>query len=275
MTFLAGNLAVTLLRVIRCLPPGLSAGALSPLLPLYPLIRPRHARRLARLFEASPFAGQLTLASYYRARLRLMLRSLHLHGRALRPGETRMEGREHYQAALSMGRPVALVGLHMGVVELLHRFPERPPDRPYLILTAPAFSGALTDYLAWGRERDGKGVQPNRGIGNGVRTVLSGNGVLALMADQVPDRPETFLDLWGGIRVPYPARLLDLLGRQGCSMVPVTTRLEADGASTCRFHAPLPDGAEFTAALRRFMEEGIAWAPEQWNWSYPKNHPLR
>lgn len=275
MTDLTGNLAVTLLRALRSLPPGLAAGALSPLLPLYPHFRPRQAGRLERLFAASPFAGRLTLASYYRARLRLMLRSLHLHGRALRPGEIRAEGGEHYQAALAAGRPVALVGLHMGVVELLHRFPEKPPDRPFLIMTAPAFSRGLTDYLAWGRERDGKRVLSNKGVGNGVRTVLSENGILALMADQVPDSPDNFLDLWGKVRIPYPARILDLLIRQGCLMIPVSTRLETAGTSTCRFHAALPDGAGLAAALRGFMEDAIAWAPEQWNWSYPKYHPIQ
>lgn len=244
--------------------------ALSVLLPAYPRLRAAQARRLAALFAASPFAGSLTVEAYYRARLGLALRSLDLHGRALRPGEAAVEGRRNYLEAAASGRPVALLGLHLGVVELLHRIPEAAPGRPFGILTAPGFSRPLTAFMRRGRERDGKHVLPNRGMGPGLRALTRGKGVLAAMADQAPGPAGTCLDLWDRIRVPYPARLLEFLGRHDFRLVPVATRLEADGTSTFRFGEPFDAGGGAAGRVRAFLEEGISWAPDQWNWSYPK-----
>jgi lauroyl/myristoyl acyltransferase len=269
----AGHASVAALKSLRLLPPRAASFLLAPALPLYRrLLRPAQARRLQALFAASSFP-HLTVEEYYRTRLELLWRCLDLHGRDLRPGEVRVEGIENYLAALASNRPVTLLGLHLGVVEMLHRIPPAPEGRPFRILTAPAFSAPLTQYMARGRERDGKKILMNRGM-TGLREVLEKKGVLAMMADQHPGRPEEFLHLWDRVAVPWPARLLRFLSRNGFVTVPVSTRLEPDGSSTYRFHVPWKDDLTEDAAMRflarSFLEEAIAWAPEQWNWSYPK-----
>ena len=297
---------MALLEGLRRAPVRAAETLLLPALGLYPLLRPRHARRLRSCFAASPFPA-LSLKSYYTARLRLLLRGLELHGRAtdavLKPRPSsrryppvRMEGAEHYEKALAGNRPVALIGLHTGVLELLHRIPEVPPGRPFLILTAPAFSPPLTGFMARGRERDGKRVlqvgggsdwgsgkgasrkgsaggnegRAQAGLESGLREVIALRGVLALMVDQHPGPGEEceFLTLWDRIKVPYPARLLRFLARRDFQLLPVSTRLDPDGVSRFRFHPVLTDPSP--GVIRSFLEESIAAAPEQWNWSYPK-----
>ncbi|MDB6035894.1 MAG: Bacterial lipid biosynthesis acyltransferase, partial [Verrucomicrobiales bacterium] len=135
-----------------------------------------------------------------------------------------------------------------------------------------------------------------RGLDAGLREIIATKGVLALMADQHPGKPETggSLALWGKVTVPYPARLLRFLAERDFLFVPVSTRLEADGGSTFLFHpawdfradsadsktspADLktsPAGLEAALAdrVRGFLEEAISAAPDQWNWSYPKITP--
>lgn len=270
----AGWAAVAVLAILGALPRRAVLRFLRLPLLLYPLIRPGHALRLRERFTASPFFG-LDLGAYYRVRLELLLRAVQEHGREPALEDIRVEGWEHYTGALESGRPVALVGLHLGVVELLHRVPTAPKGRPFLILTASAFSSPLTEYMAKGRERDGKRVLMNRNTGTGLREVLRKNGVLALMADQAPVGTGYHLELWDSLRVPYPARLLYLLLAHRVLLVPVSTRLEADGRCRYRFHPAWtdlpaqPQETALAARLRGFLEEAVAWAPEQWNWSYP------
>ncbi len=252
------------------LPVPLVESALRPLLPAYPALRPSQARRLRALFAASPFAGRLTVAGYYRLRLSLLLRGLALHGRPLAGRRIDVAGEEHYQAALASGKPVALLGLHMGLLEILHRLPETPAGRPFRILVAPAFAPALSRYLAWGREQDGKRILSNTAAAAGLREVTAARGVLAFMADQHPGEPEAWLRLWDRIEMPYPARLLAFLARRGFRILPVATWQSAGGATAFRFHPPWPEGADPEASLRAFLESAIAEAPDQWNWSYGK-----
>ncbi len=269
---LAGHLCVALLEGLRRTPVWASETLLLPALGVYPLLRSRHARRLKSCFAASPFPD-LSLKSYYASRLKLLMHGLRIHGREM-GSAIRVEGMEHYEKALAGNRPIALIGLHSGLLELLHRIPEAPAGRSFLILTAPAFSQPLTDFMARGRERDGKRVLwigPGQdGLERGLREVIASRGVLALMADQHPGVAEEceYLALWNRVKVPYPARLLRFLSGQGFQLVPVSTRLEADGISRFRYHPALGDPS--AGGIRTFLEESITAAPDQWNWSYPK-----
>lgn len=243
--------------------------------------------RLRSCFAASPFADRLALGPYYRVRLNLLLMGLRAHGRPVTAAFPRigMEGEAHYARALASGRPVALLGLHSGPWELLHRLPPAPADRPFAIATAPAFAPALTAYMAEGREGEGKrvfwagsagskggaaskGLAGSKSLEAGLRGLLSSKGVLALMIDQVP-RPggeSEYLDLWGSIRMPYPGRLLRFLEARGCLFVPVSVRL-AEGSAVFRYHGAWEDAAP--DRVRAFLEGAVAAAPDQWNWSYP------
>lgn len=271
----AGILCVTALRLIRILPPTFVVTALRPLLQCYPLLRPAHARRLRACFAAAPFP--IAIGAYYRCRLRLLAHALRGHGRNRHP--VRQEGLAHYRKALASGRPVALLGLHAGPFEMLHGIPEAPPGRPFRILTAPAFSGTLTDFMVRGREAQGKSVllvggEGTRGLERGLRETADAKGVLAFMVDQHPGKQEgvATLELWDRISVPWPQRLLEFLAARDFIFVPISARSDDDGSALVRYHPPLtgPGGPDIQA----FLEEAIAAAPEQWNWSYPKVSPV-
>lgn len=271
----AGHLAVILLAAARRMPVRAVRLLLTPALRAYPYIRPRHASRLRACFAASPFPS-LTLETYYAARLDLLLRGLAIHGRPL--PSILEEGAGHYRRALAANRPIALIGVHAGLLELQHRIPEAPESRPFYILTAPAFSPPLTGFMARGREQDGKRILwigksgSGKSLESGVRAILGSNGVLALMADQHPGPAEDceYLHLWGAIRVPWPARLLRFLDAKGFICLPVSTRIDGNGAVRFTYHPPLRPDEE---RIRAYLEAAIAAAPEQWNWSYPKIAP--
>jgi lauroyl/myristoyl acyltransferase len=270
---------VLALRGLRALPGPLARALLAPGLLPYRWLRFRHAARLRACFAASPFAGRLSLAGYYRRRLGLLLAGLRAHGRPV----TRVfppalvEGEAAYARALAAGRPVVLLGLHAGPLELLHRLPSAPADRPFAILTAPAFAPPLTAFMARGRERDGKTVlwigRGEKGLEAGLRSILAAKGVLAMMADQHPGPAEDceYLELWGRIRCPYPGRLLRFLESRGCAFVPVSVRL-AEGRPVLRYHGVWD--AAGPERVRTFLEDAVSAAPDQWNWSYPKLAPI-
>lgn len=270
---LAGRLAAAVLGILRDTPLPVSRALLSPWLGAYPRLRPAHARRLVSLFAASPFAASLSLGAYYRRRLDLALASLRLHGRPLDRASVRVEGGDFYREAVASGRPVALMGLHMGVVELLHRLPEASAGRPFRIVTAGGFAGTLSDFLREGREVEGKTILSNHTLARGLRGVIQANGVLAFMADQVPGEPEDWMTLWGTVEIPWPRRLIGFLHGQGCAVLPVSTWVAEDGAWVYRYYAPwaeAPIGENPESRVRAFLEASIAQAPDQWNWSYPK-----
>lgn len=297
----AGRLCVACLSALRLVPTGVTERLLSPALTLYPLLRPGQSARLKARFAAVPLRVSLDLDFYYSTRLGLLLRGLACHGKPLPEApqgthesmrewapelKVTVHGETHYREALARRRPIALIGLHAGMVELLHRIPQAPEGRPFFILTAPAFSPPLTRYMAHGREMDGKLIlwagkgDGQRGLEKGLRNVIAANGVLALMADQHPGPADEceYLMLWDRVRIPWPGRLIRFLASQGFLCVPVSTRMLRVGSagssegfkSVARFdfHPVMPQAD--ADGIRTFLEKAISEAPEQWNWSYPK-----
>lgn len=270
----AGRLAVLVLRVLAFtlrspflwpLFSGLGRAALS----FYPLLRPRHAREVSAQLRclarsgafppgntapgADPVGagirgeksrgGSSFLAAYYHERLRSVRTCLCFHGRALPRDQVQVEGSHHYEAALRTGRPVLLLGIHSGPVELLHKVPRKPPQRPFGILTAEAFSPPLTRYLREGRCREGKEAIPRGAAAPFLRRFTREKGILAVMADQLgsPAKgrvrgdglreggkreagkeggPE-LLELFGSFLLPVDFRLLRWALRQGALFLPL------------------------------------------------------
>jgi lauroyl/myristoyl acyltransferase len=212
---------------------------------------------------------------YYRMRLRLTLLSLkHLLGRpdgcALE-----VEGREHFHSALKSGKPVVVVGWHQGPVELLHQVPqadariaEPSGTRPFFLLTAKAFAPALTRLMKAGRAGERKEIL-HPGSLAGLKRWEQEKGILALMTDQVPGKPEEWLaPLDGGAHIPFPGRLLDWIAARDAAFLIVSARLEKRNRVVFRY----------VPAESRLLREDLAFHldrtlrayPEQYNWSYPK-----
>jgi lauroyl/myristoyl acyltransferase len=263
--FLAGKLAVHFLALAGLLPIRLTFALGALLLPLYVPFRRATRARLRRLDPpVSPLA-------YYRMRLRLALLSLrHTLGRP--DGCTVIvEGAELLEVALASGKPVALLGWHQGPVELLHRIPADAATRAgrkVLVMTAGAFSPALSAWMARGRASSGTTVvRPDETAM--LRDWIRDAGVLAAMVDQVPGAPEHWLRLRGGtVSLPWPGRLMEWIAAREPECLVVAVRWEPGDRIVFRYERI--GAATLREDSGRLMEEAIRQAPEQYNWSYPK-----
>jgi lauroyl/myristoyl acyltransferase len=208
-------------------------------------------------------------------RLRLTLLSLkHLRGRpdgcALQ-----VEGREHFIAALRSGKPVVVLGWHQGPVELLHQVPqanariaEPSGTRPFFLMTAKAFAPALTRLMKGGRAGERKEIL-HPGSLAGLKRWEQGKGILALMTDQVPGKPEEWLaPLDGSVQVPFPGRLLDWIAERDAAFLIVSVRLEKRNRIVFRY-APT-ESRLLRDDMAFHLDNSLRAAPEQYNWSYPK-----
>lgn len=310
----AGHFCVTVLRVLRWLPVDFSYSALKLFLPIYPFLRIRRANRLQNILQkfwkSTPFQStasiqQNSLKKYYQTRLKLLLLNLHVHGRAVNHRNVHVTRKENYNLALTQNRPILLLGLHQGVLEYLHKIPAKPANRPFYILTAPAFAPSLSQFMASGRSLDGKQIIWDRNLSvtdsaqekeksglsfsNGIREIIKHKGVLAMMADQIRTtgnellkigEAENTIRLFNMIEIPSSIQLLKYLVEKDFLILPVSTFLMSDGISKFTFNPAwnLTEikntenlESEIRSKLKIFLEAAISSAPEQWNWSYPKN----
>ncbi len=263
MRRLLGWIATTALELIGRLPPTAAQALGTALLPLYVPFRFATRKKLRSL--RPPVAA----FAYYRMRLRLAL--LSVHGKQPDGKGIMVEGAGCFDAALSSGKPVLLLGWHQGPIELLHRIPavRRAAHgiQPFFVMTASAFAPALAAWMARRRQSDGVAV-----IRPGETAALRGwtrdKGILALMIDQAPGEPEEWLSLPGAsVKIPWPGRLIDWATSHDPEILCVSTRLDK-GVVMFRYD-PIP-AAALKETIARIMDEALRRAPEQYNWSYPK-----
>lgn len=294
---IAGEIAVALLKILGRLPLWIPLALGTVLLPLYLPFRPRTRLRLFQLRDGQERTApglrggrlrpypRVDPYTYYRMRLRLTLLSLrHLLGRpdgcALQ-----VEGREHFLAALKSGKPVVVLGWHQGPVELLHQIPQRdaqvtelvevPVDAPraFFLVTAKAFAPALTGLMRNGRGAPTGSATPKEilhpGSMAGLKRWEQEKGILALMVDQVPGKPEEWLaPLDGRVHIPFPGRLLDWIAQRDAEFLVVSAQLEARNRILFRYEAMDPKLLREDLAFH--LDRSLRVAPEQYNWSYPK-----
>ena len=259
----AGFLAVTTLKILALLPPGIIVALGTPLLPVYALFRIQTRRRLkhagVRFPPPPPFA-------YYRTRLKLAALSLrHLTGKH-DDMPVQVEGEDLYDAALATGKPVVLLGWHQGPVELLHHLPYND-GRPFYIITAAGFASPLSRLLEQGRERNGKQVVASEDVQHALRNLARKSGVLAVMVDQVPGQPSDFFSLWNDtVQIPRTSELLAWLKNHEALFLAVTVQLEKNDSILFRYLPVEADEKSLGLLLEKSLEEN----PSQYNWSYPK-----
>jgi lauroyl/myristoyl acyltransferase len=273
-----GYLAVAAILTIRRLPESISLAAVIFLLPLYLTLRCRHSFQVRNRLAASPF--NMGLWGYYSARARLLVRSIREHGPAWEAAApTEIRNRDILDTALADRRPILLCGLHLGLFERLHQVPHlsaQRQGRQTLVVTAPAFSPVLDNYMSRGRNCPGKATVANRNLAGAVKRTLRTRGILAVMLDQYPSRRGETLTLWNSISLPCSTKLVSRMAINGALILPVSTWLKADGRSVLMYHPPLAvkpgagnEDNAWKGLFQQFLEREIARAPRQWNWSYP------
>lgn len=266
----AGRLATAALEGLARLPAPAVLALAAPLLPLYAACRPSVRAKLRALPSSMPPVGT---SAYYR--MRLCLAHLSVRPATETPDPTRVEirGGELFAEALSSGRPVVLFGWHQGPVELLHRVPADAMQRAgraagFFLVTAAAFAPALSAWMTARRARDGVRVL-RPGDRGPLRDWARGGGVLAVMIDQVPGGPEDRLRLHGGaVSVPWPRRFVTWIEARRPVRLAVSALREPGGRIVFRYDRLDADAAK--DGIAPLMDEALARAPEQYNWSYGK-----
>jgi lauroyl/myristoyl acyltransferase len=276
---LLGRICVLAIVIVKRVPPSFTFLLFSLLLPLYSVLRRSHINRVKHRIGSSPFKGTLSIKEYYRTRLKLLLHSIKFHDPYTLPKNLIVRNAGLFTSALDSGKPILLCGLHMGLFELLHKVPWTEASRrnkSFIVLTSPAFSPVLTAYLNKGRILPDKKVELNRSLFRTVRRTLKLSGVLAVMIDQSPFRGGEYVTLWKKIKVPFNKNLFRVMAGQEAIAVPVSTHINSTGTVVVEYHPPLNppedtafDPSQWKEEVRCFLEQEIARAPAQWNWSYP------
>ncbi len=271
----AGHAAVAVLRGLRLFPSSLLIAVGDPLLPAYIRLRRKHTNSLGRKWSATPWSSSLSPSIYYRMRLRLYAANLQLHGRPLRSEDFSVTGLHYWQAALESGRPVLLVGHHLGPVEYLHRVAAAMmgDGKSLHVLTASAFAAPLTRFMRRDREKFGARMIYPTEAASSLRKILRRGGVAALMLDQTAGVENARFALSSQLDCPFNWRPVEFMLRHGAWVVPVAARLQGSRTQV-DFGAPLAGSQDKIASHRNALEEfalrACREAPEQFNWSYPR-----
>jgi KDO2-lipid IV(A) lauroyltransferase len=189
----------------------------------------------------------------------------------------RVRGAELLESALQARRGLLILGPHLGNWELLNLW--LASRGPLTALHEPLRDPALDAWIRRARERSGARLVPTdaSGVRALLRTLRAG-GMAGILPDQVPPRG-------AGRHAPF-------LGRPALTMTLVQRLLRSTGADALMAMAlRVPDGFELhfrrpasgladadpqraAQALNASVEDCIALAPEQYQWSYKRfKHP--
>jgi len=183
-----------------------------------------------------------------------------------------VDGREHADAALTLGRGAILVLPHMGSWDFAAALGGIWGYR--LAAVAERFPGSLNDVVVETRSRQGLQVIPmGRPAVRAINEVLDGNGLVALLCD-LPQGPGSTVCFFGR-RAVVPSGPAAIACRRGAPLVPLYCRRE--GATGYHIHVdppidpPDPGGCRGKEAVGAVMqrvvdrfEVFIRQHPDQW-----------
>jgi KDO2-lipid IV(A) lauroyltransferase len=195
-----------------------------------------------------------------------------------------VRGREHFEAALGMGRGVIVLSGHLGSWEVAALAAGRMVEGGLAIVNRPLDNPLLEAELEKLRGRFGNRVLGRRHVARDILRALAGGGAVGLLLDQRALVRE-------GVEVPFFGRpawthaiLAHLVRRTAAPVVPLWGLWHAPGRYTARFDAPLlidtlPSTEQgevaFTARINRIYEDIIRERPEQWLWYHDRWREVR
>lgn len=148
----------------------------------------------------------------------------------------RVEGLEHYDAAVAMGKGVVQIGAHYGNWEAINFGMGRAGRHTYGIARSLA-NPLLDQALFASREAVGSSIIPKGGaVAKAVRALRQG-GVVAFLMDQDALTNGVWVKFMGAWASTYPTAG-NLAARLGAVVLPTHSWPEADGGIRVRFEAP-------------------------------------
>lgn len=189
----------------------------------------------------------------------------------------RVEGSEHWEAALAQGKGVLCLSGHLGSFELaVAAVAGRGAPVSLVVKRFPPGVDAFVNGL---RRGSGLGVIYAEGALRPVLSALRDNGSVVFVLDQnATRRIGVFVDFFGKPACTMSGLALLAL-RSGAPVIAATPFRAADGTHVLRIHPPIPleakDSREatlahMTARYTQVIEAAIREHPEQWFWTHKR-----
>lgn len=185
-----------------------------------------------------------------------------------------VEGAEHVQAALAMGKGMVLVTGHLGNWEV-HGVATGMLFGPLGVVARPLDNPALDGRLcAFRASRGNTIIYKKRALNQVLRTLREGRGVAILVDQNVQEQDGIFVDFFSR-KAATTTVAAALALKTGCALIPARTVLRPDGLYRAVYEPPIPvaptgdreaDIAALTQALTSRIEAWVREAPEQWLW---------
>lgn len=182
---------------------------------------------------------------------------------------------EHlFDEALDSPRGLLILAPHIGNWELLNFY--SLSKAPMTAMYRPAKNPVFNEWMVKSRKGTGVELHPTNAMGvRALLKTLKKGGVVGILPDQEPDRRS-------GIHVPFMNRdtltlkmPYDLIHRSGARVLMMAAIRRSGGGFD--IHILKPDDEIYspvaelsTAAMSRSIEEVVALAPDQYQWTYKR-----
>ncbi len=181
----------------------------------------------------------------------------------------RLEGGEHYEAALRAGRGVLFATAHLGNWEL-SAFAHALMAAPMNVVVRP-LDNPWIDRMVERR----RGLSGNRPIGKkdfarSILKALAANQAVGILIDQNESAESGVWVDFFGVKACASPGLARFAAHSGAAVIPgFALWSETEGRYVLRFYPPVPmtgDPAGDTRALQAVLEQAIREHPDQWLW---------
>jgi KDO2-lipid IV(A) lauroyltransferase len=181
----------------------------------------------------------------------------------------RLEGGEHFEAAMRAGRGVLFATAHLGNWEL-SAFAHALMAEPMNVLVRPLDNPALDALVERRRALTGNRPIGKKDFARSILKALAANQAVGILIDQNESLDSgVFVDFFGVIACASPG-LVRFASHSGAAVIPgFALWNQAEQRYVLHFFPAVPmtgDTAADTQALHRLLERVIRDHPDQWLW---------
>jgi KDO2-lipid IV(A) lauroyltransferase len=181
----------------------------------------------------------------------------------------RLEGSEHFEAALKAGRGVLFATAHLGNWEL-SAYAHALMTGPMSVVVRPLDNPYLDALVERRRSLSGNVPIGRKDFARAILKALAANQAVGALIDQNSSAAEgVFVDFFG-VKACANAGFARIAAHTGTAVIPgFALWNEMERRYVLRFYPPIPitgDAARDTQAIQAKLEEVIRLYPDQWLW---------
>jgi len=181
----------------------------------------------------------------------------------------RLEGAEHFEAALQAGRGVLFATAHLGNWEL-SAFAHALFAAPMQVIARPLDNPRIDALVEHRRALTGNRLLFKKDFARGILKALAANQAVGILIDQNSSPEEGVFVNFFGIPACAGAGFAKIAAHSGAAVIPgFALWSDQERRYILRFYPPIPitgDVAHDTQALQCKLEEVIRACPDQWLW---------